>query len=223
LSVHKLHVHFHNNKPALILKNYEKLIKVAYFRPLLHIQEDFELVHEGAKLKGHFSQIDYKLNAYRLSETNTIRKFTSIIPATATDVYYKDIVGNVSTSNLRYERKRAVLELRPRYPLYGGWKYTWFHGYTVPQEPFLIKLGRDEYALSVSLTPSIKGLSIEKDTVKVILPEGASNIRVENPYGAKVSQYTTFTYLDTTGRPTVVIEQSNVVDEFEKKIKVHFN
>jgi oligosaccharyltransferase complex subunit alpha (ribophorin I) len=220
LTQHPLRVHFYNNKAALIVKTYEKLIKVAYLRPLLHVQEDFELHHQGAQLKGHFSQVDLKLNSLKLDQTNVVRRLQSVIPTTATDVYFKDAVGNVSTSNLKYEKKRALLELRPRYPLYGGWKYSWFHGYTIPQEPFLVKVSKDEYSISLSLTPSIKGLTIEKGALRVVLPEGASNVRVESQYGAKVSEYKTFTYFDTTGRPTLLIEKSNIVDEFDKKIKV---
>jgi oligosaccharyltransferase complex subunit alpha (ribophorin I) len=169
-----LRVHFYNSKPALIAKTYQKTIKVAYYRPLLHIQEDYEIHHEGAKLKGQFSQIDLKLNRFTMDQTSAVQMFTSIIPPTATDVYYKDLAGNVSTSNLRYEKKKAVLELRPRYPLYGGWKYTWFHGYTIPQEPFLKKVGAEDYTLKTSLIPSVKGFAIDHCSLKVILPEGAT-------------------------------------------------
>jgi oligosaccharyltransferase complex subunit alpha (ribophorin I) len=172
-STKDLSVHFQNDNKAMIATEYEKTIKVAYWRPLLHIQEDFEIHNKGPKLKGHFSQIDFKMRNEKNGMSNSITKFQAILPENANDVYYKDLVGNVTTSNFRLEKRRSVLELRPRYPVYGGWKYTWFHGYTIPQLGFLSSLGNDEHELSVSLLPSIKGLVCEKAKLKVILPEGA--------------------------------------------------
>lgn len=172
-SIKEFSVHFQNDNKAVIAKTYEKTIKVAYWRPLLHIQEDFEIHNKGPILKGHFSQVDFKMRGEKIGNSNAITKLQAILPANADDVYYKDLVGNVTTSNLRLEKRRSVLELHPRYPVFGGWKYTWFHGYTIPQLGYLASLGNDEYELSVSLLPTIKGLVCEKAKLKVILPEGA--------------------------------------------------
>ena len=49
------------------------------------------------------------------------------------------------------------------------------------------------------------------------------NIKVDVPF--KVDSQTeekTFTYLDTTGRPTVVLEKKNVVSEYSSPIVVRF-
>lgn len=174
------------------------------------------------RLKGHFSQVDYKIHQHGLDQTNVVTKFKSIIPSTATDVYYKDAIGNVTTSNLRYERKKAILELRPRYPLYGGWRTTWFHGYTLPQIPFLspVQGSADKHILKMSITPTVKGLLLEKATLKVILPEDATDIKIKNPYSGVETQFLTFSYFDTTGRPTILLEYENVVDEFDKLVEV---
>lgn len=49
LSVKKLYLHFYDNRAGLVAKTYEKTYKVSYWTPELHVQEDFELHHEGAK------------------------------------------------------------------------------------------------------------------------------------------------------------------------------
>src|SRR5438552_2009874 len=65
------------------------------------------------------------------------RDLSLLLPPRAADVYYRDEIGNVSTTKFRNERDKSVLEFKPRYPLFGGWNYTWNHGYNVPLEDFL--------------------------------------------------------------------------------------
>jgi oligosaccharyltransferase complex subunit alpha (ribophorin I) len=152
-----------------------KTVRVSYWSPELHIQEDYELQHGGARLKGHFSRIDYKLTQYSHHQTQVIKDLTAILPMGAKNVYYKDVVGNISTSNLRQEKKRSVLELRPRFPLYGGWKCSWFHGYTLPFYPHLTPSSSnpEKITFTLPMSPTIGGLTLENAKMKVILPEGA--------------------------------------------------
>lgn len=119
--------------------------------------------------------MDFKLSAYGHAQTNVVKSFTATLPPAIKDVYYKDVVGNISTSNLRVEKKESVLEFSPRYPLYGGWKFTWFYGYSMPQASILTPVSgkSEEYRFKATMTPSISGLAVEKSTLKVILPEGA--------------------------------------------------
>jgi oligosaccharyltransferase complex subunit alpha (ribophorin I) len=222
-------VHFANQNYALVAKNYAKTVKVAYYRPLLHFQEDYEVHNEGAKyyitnlwLKGHFSMIDHKMRTHR-NIPGGVTVFDSIIPIDSTEIFFKDLIGNVSTSTIVDSKKKKHLELHPRYPVYGGWRYSWFHGYTTPQEAFLKSLGGEKLEISVSMTPTVKGLLCEKAKLTVILPEGARQIRIDNPYDGKQSVVIKHLYFDTIGRPTVIIERENLVDEMGKPIKVLFD
>lgn len=126
------------------------------------------------RLKGFFSQIDYKLTERIHGATSVVKSFTANLPVGAKDVYYKDAVGNISTSNLREEKKRTVLEMRPRYPLYGGWKFSWFIGYTIPMDLFVKKIRNDDYKVEIPLLPSINNLLLKNAQLKVVLPEGAT-------------------------------------------------
>ena len=49
----------------------------------------------------------------------------------ASGVYYRDIVGNISTSNLRITPGGVELDLETRFPIFGGWKTQFYTGYTV--------------------------------------------------------------------------------------------
>ena len=94
----------------------------------------------------------------------------------AQDVYYRDDIGNVSTSNFRQEgSKRSVLELRPRYPICGGWNYTWYHGYNVPMAEYLrFDASEGRYIFQAQLVQSLPDTPINELQVKLVLPEGAT-------------------------------------------------
>ena len=64
----------------------------------------------GAALKGPFSRYDFQRN----SGPSAVKSYTTLLPAAAQDVYYRDEIGNISTSNARPEEDLVSLELRPR-------------------------------------------------------------------------------------------------------------
>jgi len=65
--------------------------------------------------------------------------------------------------------------LQNRYPLYGGWKYKWFHGYDVPwSDKYITLTGPNRYQLKLSLTGSLRDIVAEDMEVSYVLPEGAT-------------------------------------------------
>lgn len=124
-------------------------------------------------MKGHFSNIDLRIYQNALQYTNVVQYFPLTLPAGASDVYYKDHIGNVSTSNFRPGGKKgSSLDIRPRYPLYGGWKYDFFYGFNVESSNFLNCDGGD-YELTLVMFDSIKNVSYNTAELTVQLPEGA--------------------------------------------------
>ncbi len=88
-------------------------------------------------------------------------------------MYYRDDIGNISTSALRVLDDAVELDLRPRFPLFGGWKTHYLVGYNVPSYEYLYFKG-DRFALSMRLLDHIfDDMLVEDMTVKIILPEGA--------------------------------------------------
>ena len=70
------------------------------------IEELVDLVHTGAKLDGTFSRLDHKLTTRYTQEFSGeglpyFRSLKASLPAEAIGVYYRDIIGNISTSHVR--------------------------------------------------------------------------------------------------------------------------
>lgn len=74
--------------------------------------------------------------------------------------------------------REAVLELRPRYPVFGGWKYSFKIGWDANLKTFLRRLAKgDGHVLRVPFLEGPKmseGMAYEKIHLRVILPEGAT-------------------------------------------------
>jgi oligosaccharyltransferase complex subunit alpha (ribophorin I) len=136
--------------------------------------------------------------------------------------------GNISTSYLPAtpQEKGFLLQLEPRYPLFGGWKTEFTIGYNLPAENYLLRDAEDSshYVLNISFTPNWKtDVVIEKLIVKVILPEGAKNMTVHIPYSIdKESRGIHHSYLDTIGRPVVLLEKSNLVNEHARFFQISY-
>ena len=52
----------------------------------------------------------------------SVREFRATLPSAARSLYYRDAIGNISTSHARFGLAATEVDLRPRYPLFGGWK-----------------------------------------------------------------------------------------------------
>ena len=104
-----------------------------------------------------------------------LKQLTLHLPAGIRDAYFYDLIGNVSTSHLRAGLAESVLELRPRYPLLGGWNYSFTLGWDAP----LADEGRYDAAsgrwlVGVPIMTAIPGAVVDDAHVKIILPEGAT-------------------------------------------------
>lgn len=56
-------------------------------------------------------------------------------------MYYRDEIGNISTSHLQVLDDSVEVEIRPRFPLFGGWKTHYIIGYNLPSYEYLYNLG----------------------------------------------------------------------------------
>ena len=60
-----------------------------------------------------------------------IESVTARIDKRASDIYYRDIIGNITTSHVRKEVDAVNVELTMRFPMMGGWKTEFYWGYVV--------------------------------------------------------------------------------------------
>lgn len=125
------------------------------------------------RLEENFNRVRYMVSSQVHSATNMLKELTLELPAGASDAYFRDEIGNVSTSHFRNERDRSVLEIKPRFPLFGGWTYNWYHGYNVNLGAFL-RYFDGQYILNVNLVENAKIMTIDHARVRIVLPEGAT-------------------------------------------------
>ncbi|KAI8592252.1 Ribophorin I-domain-containing protein [Geranomyces variabilis] len=220
-----LHVHYADPKAILVVKSLVRKMELSHLGGNFAVQEDYELHHEGAKLKGHFSRVDYGLSQWNHPQTNVVKDLTILLPPGVKHVFYRDTIGNVSTSHFRQGSQYSLLNIRPRYPIYGGWKYTWHHGYNVPTNDFVKQdtKNHNQFVLRVPFIGGLPNVTISKAVLSIVFPEGAKNFKIRKPFDMDgIAESTTHTYLDTSGRPTITFEKHNVVDEHGQAILINY-
>jgi len=216
----ELSVHYENNSPFLTITKLERTIELSHWGNIA-VEERLEILHTGAKLKGSFSRFDYQREPN--SGINSIKAFKTILPASARDVYYRDDIGNISTSNMWARHDSVEVTLRPRFPLFGGWKTRYVIGYNVPSYEYLFAEA-SEHTLKMRLLDHVFDTMVVDELVtKIILPEGASNIRLSTPYDVKELPRTLhYTYLDVIGRPVITLEGKNLVENHIQDVIVDY-
>uniref|UniRef100_A0A8C7ZD56 Dolichyl-diphosphooligosaccharide--protein glycosyltransferase subunit 1 n=1 Tax=Oryzias sinensis TaxID=183150 RepID=A0A8C7ZD56_9TELE len=214
-------IHYENNTPFLTISSIVRTIEVSHWGNIA-VEETIDLRHTGAVLKGPFSRYDYQRQSD--SGISSVKSFKTILPASAQDVYYRDEIGNISTSHLQVLDDSVEVEVRPRFPLFGGWKTHYMIGYNLPSYEYLYTLG-DQYALKMRLVDHVyDDQVIDHMTVRIILPEGAKNIHIDTPYKIdRMPNQLHYTYLDTFGRPVLVATKSNLVEQHIQDLVVHYN
>jgi len=127
-------------------------------------------------------------------------------------------------SNFRSSPFEAVLEISPRYPLYGGWKTKWYHGYNLPLSNALTVTADGSYVLTVPFVAPYENAAIDDFELIVTLPEGASDIkfRSEHNLGVELEMDSVQTYLDSVGRPVLSISRRNVVSDHNLPVQITY-
>jgi len=220
-SYSQISLHYDNNTPFLKATKLTRTIELSHWGNVA-VTEVIDLVHHGAKLKGSFSRYDYQRETN--SGISSVKSFKMYLPASATSVYYRDVIGNISTSNQRTLLDSVELDIRPRFPLFGGWKTHYTIGYNVPAYEYLYNSGED-YLLKMRLIDHLyDNMIIEDITVRIILPEGSVDLDLKTTHPiVRLPDSLHYTYLDTIGRPIIKLQMSNVVEshisDFELKYK----
>lgn len=223
-SVSELVVHYENNSPFTAVENIDRTIEVSMWLDSLSVVQKIDIVHTGAKLKGGFSRYDYQREP--TNGISAVKNWRMKLPNGARDVYYRDEIGNISTSNLRtLSGNRLVVDLKPRFPLFGGWKTHYLVGYRSDLSHNLFSAsGADAHMLRVSFVDHLfDNMVIDKATVTVLLPEGSSDVKVRLPYSAnREKDSVSYTYLDVLGRPQLTFHKNNLVEDHIQNVEIEF-
>ncbi|KAM5573947.1 dolichyl-diphosphooligosaccharide--protein glycosyltransferase subunit 1A [Rosa sericea] len=212
-------VHFESNQPFAVAEELVREIEISHWGNV-QVTEHYKFVHGGAQSKGEFSRLDYQARPHVRGQY-AIRRLVAKLPPRAHSVYYRDEIGNISTSNLWSDSKKTELEIEPRYPVIGGWKTAFTIGYGLPLHDFLFQ-SDGKRLIDITFGCPMNEVVINTLIVKVVLPEGSRDISVSAPFPLKESKETKFSHLDIAGRPVVVLEKTNAVPEHNQKFQVYY-
>jgi oligosaccharyltransferase complex subunit alpha (ribophorin I) len=209
-------------KPLTHASLLERDIEISHWGGNLATEERYWLENLGAHLKNHFSRVDWQKTSYMNPPSAALKGLSLPLHAGALDPYFTDDIGNVSTSRFRPGKKEANLELKPRYPIFGGWKYSFRVGWNADLSSYLRKLKTgDSYVLKVPFLEGPRqseGIEYARVNLRVILPEGATNIKFSTSVPL-VDNTTSLhkTFMDTVGRTSLSLTAINIVDEFRDR------
>ncbi|OWM70563.1 dolichyl-diphosphooligosaccharide--protein glycosyltransferase subunit 1A [Punica granatum] len=212
-------VHFESNRPFAVARQVVREIEISHWGNV-QVTEHYNIVNGGSEIVGEFSRLDFQARPH-IRGPSAFKNLVAKLPPRAHSVYYRDEIGNISTSHLWGDSKKTELEIEPRYPMFGGWRTAFTIGYGLPLRDFLFESEGKRF-INISFGSPINEIVVDTLIVKVVLPEGSRDISVSAPFPVKESRETKFSHLDLVGRPVVVLEKSNVVPEHNQYFQVYY-
>jgi len=218
-------LHYKLKDRLIHFEKIERTIEISHWCHTVSYKEDLIVHNDGSELKNNFNRIAFQKSQFYTETQSSVKDMIFILPPRAEDIFFVDTIGNVSTSAYHKDNTRTLLQVLPRYPLFGGWKYTWSQGYNNPLDgnvKYNSKLKK--YIFQAPILLSLKNVPIDHFKLNVILPEGVRNVDVHLPYSFDSDKRKmTYSYLDTTGRPTIVLEKDNVCDDHYQYFQISYS
>ncbi|KAH9215587.1 oligosaccharyltransferase alpha subunit [Leptodontidium sp. 2 PMI_412] len=221
-AVEPVTVRYEFTKPLIHISRLERDIEVSHWGGNVAFEERYTLHNRAANLTKQFSRVEWAQQAHYNPSTTAIKELKFPLKVGSLTPYFTDVIGNVSTSRFRSNKREANLEIKPRYPIFGGWNYPFRVGWDADLKKFLRKLkSGDGYVLNVPFLEGPKqpeGMEYEHIELRVILPEGAENVQYSTTVplvSADISLHRTF--MDTTGRTSLTLTAINIVDDLRDR------
>ena len=218
----KLYIHYLNNKPLMVFNYAVKTFQVSHWGNIA-VTEEYQLENIGAKLIGEFGRIDYDEGV--TGGKNAMKKIRAKLPLRSWGLWYRDEIGNVSTSNARRDMNDVDLELTPRFPILGGWKSNYDIGYNLPTKFHVKTNNKGNYMVNLTFGMPYQNMLARNYTVKIILPETADNVKVnlpiETPYQVEYDKE--YGCLDLFGRKSIIIRLNNMYDVYNTNIFISYD
>ncbi|KAK9367155.1 Ribophorin I [Lipomyces kononenkoae] len=221
-SAETIEVRYEYHFPVIEVTKLERELWVSHTGGNLATEEHYWMTNSAAKLSETFSRLRWQASGMAGERSTAVRGFSVHLRPGARDVYFTDEIGNVSTSNFRADIRDPVLELRPRYPIFGGWNYSFTLGWNHDLGRSLKVLpsegsASDTYVLRLPLLEGPENCVYDVAEVSVILPEGAEVVDIFSTYkDYKREDSLVKSHLDTSGRTVVKLTANNIVDEHRR-------
>ena len=217
----KLSIHYENNEPLVVMNYAKKSFQVSHWGNIA-VKEEYQIENIGAKLIGEFGRIDYDEYG-RKGGKNALKNLKTTLPLRAWGLWYRDEIGNISTSVAKREWNNVDLSLTPRFPILGGWKSNFDIGYNLPTKFHVLKDNKGNYLLNLTFGMPYKHMLAKNYTVKVTL-DNPENLKVILPIDAKyeISYDKEYGFLDLFGRKTVIITLNNMYEAYNTNFYISY-
>ena len=170
-------VRYEFTKPLIHVSRLERDIEVSHWGGNVAFEERYVMTNRAANLSQPFSRVQWASQQYYNPPTSAIRELKFPLKVGSLDPYFTDVIGNVSTSRFRSNKREANLEIKPRFPVFGSWNYPFRVGWSADLKDYLRQLDTGTgYVLKVPFLEGPKqpeGMEYEHIELRVILPEGA--------------------------------------------------
>lgn len=170
-------VRFEFTKPVTHVSELERDIEVSHWGGNVAFEERYTMFHRGANLSTQFNRAKWTQSQYfKAGASSALKELRVPLQVGSVDPYFTDVIGNVSTSRFRSNKREALLELKPRYPLFGGWKYPFTIGWNTNAANVLRNTASGGKVLKIPFIEGPKqpeGVEYGQVTVQVLLPEGS--------------------------------------------------
>jgi oligosaccharyltransferase complex subunit alpha (ribophorin I) len=217
LSYSEVMLHYKSNNPIPIFTEARKTIEISHWGNIL-VDEYYEIRNLAAGIKGEFGRVDY--NDWDGSKAPyAIKSLQTDLPRYIRGLYYWDFIGNISSSNAHRGDSSVYFRIQPRFPVFGNWKTDWSQGYSMPTRYHLHQdTTNNRYIFNYTFDFDMSNILAENYTLKINLPEGATNIKVHLPFDVdSMEEGLYFSTLDYIGRPSITIKKSNVYSSLHKQ------
>ena len=216
LTYEEVMLHFRENRAQPIFTDVKKTIEVSHWGNIL-VDEYYELFNDAAGIKGEFGRVDYQHWNPQVAQY-AVKNLETRLPHYIRGLYYWDYIGNISTSNAFREEDDVRFRIEPRFPVFGQWKIDWSQGYNMPTRFHLLQNQQGRFIFNYTFDHDIADILAENFTLKVVLPEGATNIKVHLPFAVdSIEQGLHFSTLDYIGKPMITIKKDNVLSQLHKQ------
>ncbi|KAK8125210.1 Dolichyl-diphosphooligosaccharide--protein glycosyltransferase subunit 1 [Apiospora kogelbergensis] len=206
-AVSPVKVRYEFTKPVSHVTLLERDVEVSHWGGNIAFEERYTLYNQGANLSTLFNRVKWAQSQYFNPTSYALKEMKFPLRIGSTDAYFTDAIGNVLVT-----------------PVFGGWKYPFTIGWNADAKYFLRHKTGDSYILGIPFLEGPKqpeGFGYEQVLVRVLLPEGAGNVKFHTSIPESsitdvvVDQQKT--YLDTIGRTVLTIKARNLHDDFRDR------
>lgn len=204
-TIYPISIHFRIDTALYEFPLSEKVVDVSHWGSI-NVEEKIEILNKGARLKGEYGRVDLGRGG-----RSSIKGLEGRLPLRSNSLWYRDEIGNISSSQGERMYDDVKMGLTFRFPLVGGWENSFSIGYSLPSKFHIKDYKNDTYRLEINYGNSFDNVKSNLYVMTINLPENVNVIDVFLPTDEdyEVTIGKTYSILDSYGRVSVEVRMKN--------------